>query len=130
MTTTKSEESTTTILLKTDVLGRVKMPLDRREALVDEFEKSGMSGQAFAKWAGLNYQTFATWVQKRRKKTNYYEQKRVKRSKGVKWLEAVIPGSSVGSRGVVIHLSGGIRVEAPDSKSAIEILKELGVKVC
>jgi hypothetical protein len=130
MTSMNGEENSTEVVLKSDVLGRVKTPLERREALVDEFEKSGMSGQAFAKWAGLNYQTFATWVQKRRKKTNYYEKKRVKRSKGVNWFEAVIPGNTVGNRPTVIHLSGGVRVEAPDAKSAIEILKELGVRVC
>ncbi len=32
-------------VLKTDVLGRVKMPAARREQLLDEFEKSGLTGQ-------------------------------------------------------------------------------------
>lgn len=98
--------------------------------MVDEFEKSGMSGQAFAQLVGMNYQTFATWVQKRRKKTGYYKQVKAKAGRKVNWLEAVVPiGSAVGGS-VVIHLSGGVRVETSDSRGAIAILKELGVKGC
>lgn len=55
-------------ILKTDRLGRVKTPRERREALLDEQERSGMSAQAFAAHYGIKYQTFATWVQKRRRK--------------------------------------------------------------
>ena len=54
-------------ILKTDVLGRVKTPKERREQLLDEFEKSGLTGQKFAALVGIKYQTFATWAQKRRR---------------------------------------------------------------
>lgn len=53
-------------VLKTDVLGRVKTGARQREAMLDEFERSGLSGTKFAAVAGVNYQTFASWVQKRR----------------------------------------------------------------
>ena len=53
-------------VLKTDVLGRVHTPKARREALLEEFERSGVSGQKFAALVGVNYQTFASWVQKPR----------------------------------------------------------------
>ena len=36
-----------------------------REALLDRFEESGMSGAEFAKHYNLSYSTFATWRQKR-----------------------------------------------------------------
>jgi len=39
-------------VLKTDTRGRVRVPVERREALLDEFEKSGMSGAKFARLAG------------------------------------------------------------------------------
>ena len=55
------------IVLKTDVLGRVKTPRARQEALLDEFERSSVSGLKFAALVGVNYQTFATWVQRRRR---------------------------------------------------------------
>ncbi len=56
-------------MLKTDVLGRVKTSVRQREAMLDEFERSGLSGTKFAAVVGVKYQTFASWVQKRRKAT-------------------------------------------------------------
>ncbi len=74
MTLTNTEE---TLILKTDVLGRVRMPADRREAILDAFEQSGMSGQAFAAQIGVKYPTFATWVQKRRRQRGQYPEKKL-----------------------------------------------------
>ena len=59
---------TDAVILKTDTLGRVKTPAVRREQLLDEFERSGMSGVAFAEFVGIKYQTFATWAQQRRRR--------------------------------------------------------------
>ena len=53
-------------ILRQDQRGRVRVPAERREALLDEFERSGASAARFARLAGINYQTFAGWVQKRR----------------------------------------------------------------
>lgn len=54
-------------VLKQDVRGRVRVPEERREALLDEFERSGASGAKFARLAGSKYATFANWVMKRRR---------------------------------------------------------------
>lgn len=54
-------------ILKTDRLGRIQVPADRRKALLDEFERSGMSGAQFADRYGIKYQTFASWRQRRKK---------------------------------------------------------------
>lgn len=43
MTSTKPANE----VLKTEVLGRVKTPRARQEAVLDEFERSGASGQEF-----------------------------------------------------------------------------------
>ena len=56
-----------TEVLKQDARGRVRVSGERREALLDEFERSGASGARFARLAGIKYATFANWVQKRRK---------------------------------------------------------------
>jgi hypothetical protein len=53
--------------LKTDDLGRVRTPQARRESLLDEYERSGLSGAKFAALTGIKYSTFATWAQRRRK---------------------------------------------------------------
>ena len=44
MDTTPADET----ILKTDALGRVKIPAVRREQLLDEFERSGLTRQKFA----------------------------------------------------------------------------------
>jgi hypothetical protein len=44
-------------LLKTDVLGRITVGRDQREAILDAFEASAMSGQAFALHHGIKVQT-------------------------------------------------------------------------
>ena len=50
------------IILKTDGLGRVRTSLAQREALLDAFERSGLSGMQFAALHGLKYPSFANWV--------------------------------------------------------------------
>ena len=54
-------------LLKVDALGRVQMSRERREALLDEFERSGVVAAEFARVARIKYPTFAGWVQGRRR---------------------------------------------------------------
>jgi len=54
-------------ILKQDRQGRVMTSAARREELLDEFERSGLSGPRFAVLAGIKYQTFATWARKRRR---------------------------------------------------------------
>ncbi|MGH7989146.1 MAG: hypothetical protein ACREDS_02985, partial [Limisphaerales bacterium] len=84
MNTTPTDE----VVLKQDVLGRAKTPKARREELLDEFERSGLTGQKFAELVGIKYQTFATWAQKRRRARGAYPA--VKRPKQLRWLEAVV----------------------------------------
>ena len=54
---------------KRDRAGRVRMPRERREELLGEYERSGLSQAAFARRAGVRYPTFAHWVQERRRAT-------------------------------------------------------------
>jgi hypothetical protein len=108
-------------ILKTDQLRRVKTPAARRESLLDEFERSGLSGQEFATLAGIKYQTFATWVQKRRRQKTGDEH--VKPGDPVRWLETVVAAAQ-NSGGkklavMVVQLPGGARVEVEDEKQAV-----------
>jgi hypothetical protein len=96
---------------KTDVLERVKTPKERREQLLDEFEKSGLTGQKFAAVVGIKYQTFATWAQKRRRQRGAYPA--VKETKQLRWLEAVVEpnlglASNSGNKSsLILELAGG-----------------------
>ena len=69
MTTTTPESPP----LKTDALGRIHVYPEHREALLDAFEKSSLSGIKFAAAHGIKYTTFANWVQKRRRERSQYE---------------------------------------------------------
>ena len=50
------------VILKTDERGRVQTPVARRESLLDESKRSGLSAAKFAALAGVKYQTFAAWA--------------------------------------------------------------------
>jgi len=101
-------------LLRTDELGRIRTSATRREQLLDEFDRSGLSGKKFAALVGVKYQTFATWAQQRRRKTASQPAK-PKSDPAVKWLEAVVEQPETHTA-LVLHLPGGVRVEINDPK--------------
>jgi hypothetical protein len=111
--TTSTPENPGCLILKTDTRGRVRIPAQRREALPDEFEKSGLSGVKFSALSGIKYQTFANWVQQRRRKGQTGALSSAKgsaKSESVSWLEAVVQqaGDQVeANRGsLTLHLPG------------------------
>jgi hypothetical protein len=116
MDTTPTEES----ILKTDVIGRVRTPRERRERLLDEFEKSGLSGQEFAKLSGVKSQTFATWAQKRKRARGAYPAAKVpvQAANQMRWLEAVVEETSSCAKSLVLELPGGARTEIKDVRQA------------
>jgi transposase-like protein len=105
-------------VLKQDERGRMRVSRERREALLAEFEKSGMSGAKFARLAGLNYQTFAGWT-RRRKSSGANESPGHGAGTGmVQFLQAVVGGREGASKtagGLQVELPGGcrLRIEAP-----------------
>jgi transposase-like protein len=99
-------------VLKTDALGRVKTPAERRESLLDEYERRGMSGQAFAGHYGIKYQTFATWVQKRRKERAGHGMEKNSMGK-LQLVEAVVERGQATPE----HGKGVLRVELPGGAS-------------
>ncbi len=66
-TLTKTDEIS---IIKTDEVGRRQTPAVRRERLLDEFDRSGLSAARFAAVTGLKYSTFAAWVHCRRGTTS------------------------------------------------------------
>jgi transposase len=53
-------------IFKRDKMGRVRVPRARREALLDEYERGGISALQFANYVGIKYSTLANWIQERR----------------------------------------------------------------
>ncbi len=130
-------------VLKADLLGRVRTPLARRAALLEEFERSGVSGKKFAALVGVNYQTFASWVQKRRKARGQYPSATKKPAvlrgpEALRLIEAVIEGGRVREEDacagpMCVQLPGGARVEVHDARQAVlagELLRALAARSC
>ncbi|MEO6755112.1 MAG: hypothetical protein ABIP85_25335 [Chthoniobacteraceae bacterium] len=112
-------------VLKQDARGRVRVSAQRREALLDEFARSGASAAKFARLVGIRYSTFANWVLQRRKQrvsagkvvnATAGDSDTVAKAGPLRLLEAVLEaqgheaGSSTGSGGLVIELPGGSRM--------------------
>lgn len=131
-------------LLKVDKRGHVRVPKERREALLDEFERCGVSAAQFAAHIGLKYNTFAHWRQMR-------EQQRATSGNsvtlapaalmqpgsrsGMRWMEAVMEGSggveSQAKSALRIALPGGAHLEIASEgevKLAAELLRALEAK--
>jgi hypothetical protein len=108
-------------------------PPERREAVLDEFEKSGLPAVQFAAHVGVKYATFANWVQKRRKARGEDSARVIARSMVAPlpgWVEATVEGvrEEVKSA-LVVQLPGRVRLEvgnAAQAKLAACLLRALG----
>ena len=111
-------------LLKIDTRGRIRSTPQQRDAVLDAYEASGLSGPEFSRVHGIKYQTFATWRQKRRESLEGDNSKSVVAKQAVTLLEASVeeqPGS------LRIDLPGGTRIEVCDrnqTRLAAQLLAE------
>ena len=55
------------VIIKSDVRGRVRYNPEQRSALLAAFESSGLSGPRFAALHGVKYQTLANWIGKHKR---------------------------------------------------------------
>ena len=100
--TTTSCSNEVSVELKSDALGRVQTPPEQREALLDAFEQSGLSGAAFARLHGLQYPTFMSWRQKRARKQVRDEPR---------FQELVVAADKPCAHGLLVELPGGGRFQ-------------------
>lgn len=111
------------MVLKTDSRGRVRTPAARREQLLDEFERSGVSGVKFAALTGIKYQTLASWVQRRRRLRGSSGPTATKTQAQVRWLEAVVAeaqaAATVSGTSVKVHLPNGVWMEVTEAPQAV-----------
>jgi hypothetical protein len=115
------------IVLKRDVRGRVRTPAEQREAMVGEFERSGLPGTQFAKLVGMKYSTLMAWVERKRRLRSGRE----KRHNRPVFAEAVMASPStqrVADGVLVLRLPGGATIEIKDCGQvslAADLLKAL-----
>jgi hypothetical protein len=96
-----------------------------------------LSGSKFAKQEGIKFTTFAYWLQMRRRqrsKTIPSPKFAPGTGRKVRWLEAVVNGSSqkeqpkLAAATLIVHGPGGVRLELNDEKQvklAAQLLHEL-----
>src|SRR6516162_791335 len=109
--TTAGEEGSGQILSQ-DARGRVLVSRERRESLLAEYDRSGMSGVRFAQYLGIKYTTLAHWIrgwrrQRQREKLLVKAGADVEaaRSNG-RWIEAVVDKNASPTRAP----SGALRI--------------------
>ncbi len=116
-----------TIILKQDARGRVRTPVERREALVAEFERSGLSAMRFAMLAGVRYSTFWTWLKIRK---GDRPSKAAQAAGKAKFVEVVMPVPPAPKEpfALLVTLPGGATLsltEPAQVRLAAQVLKAL-----
>lgn len=105
-------------VLKRDGRGRVRSTRAQRREVVAQFERSGLSGPAFCKVAGINYQTFVGWRKEARRDRRSDAVRGASVAtppNSVRFLEASLPQMQVAARaGIEVCLTGGARLLVAD----------------
>ena len=96
-------------LIKTDARGRMQRTPEQRERILDEYERSGLSGPKFAALCGVKYQTLASWLARRKSQrpTSSKGQPVRKATASVRWLEASVQPAAAFTKGLLLQLPGG-----------------------
>ena len=133
-------------ILSQDARGRVLIPRQRRELLLEEYDRSGMSGVRFAKYVGIRYTTLAYWLKRQKAASRSRHREREKllmkagrdtepASSNGTWIEAVVDknGSAIRApaRALRIDFAGGAYCQissVAEVALAAELLGRLGVK--
>ncbi len=125
-------------ILSQDTRGRVLISRERRELLLEQYDRSGMSGVKFAQYVGIKYSTLAYWLQSRRRKR---EREKLLLKAGADteagksnraWIEAVVENGSqprVQVGAFRIYFAGGAYCQissAAEAALAAELLGRLG----
>lgn len=128
-----TDTATTGVILVQDTLGRVRTPREKREQILDEYERSGMSGAAFAALVGVKYPTLASWIQQRRRNGAAAS---LATAATVRWVEAV-PAHEVTAppTGGTLRTQIGAAVwlevsNAEQASWAGQMLQTMGVERC
>lgn len=103
--------------MKVDAAGRVWTPPEQREAVLDEFERSGMPAAKFAQRIGMKPSTLASWIQRRRERRSEAGAVKSKERAALQWVEASVADGGA-MRPLVVHLPGGARIEMGDAAQA------------
>lgn len=128
-------------ILSQDARGRVLATQERRDLVLEEYDRSGMSGVRFAQYVGIKYTTLAHWLRRRRRQrqrekllTNGGGETEPGGSNGT-WIEAVVDKKASAARAPAgalrIYFAAGAYCQvssAAEVALAAELLGRLGAK--
>ena len=117
-------------ILKVDEAGRVQMPPGKREAMLAEYDRSGMNGAQFARFVGVRYSTLMYWLQKRRKEAGRGDEQTARRPDHPRWLDARVEGEMPKCENLVVEVGGGGRMLVGSRTQAVlagEVLRAMGL---
>lgn len=110
-----ADQAPTDHLLRADTLSRVRTPAARRDDILAEFERSGLSGARFARLHGINYQTLMGWSRKRRPTRQPDRPDPVGSLAARLGLREVDVGSAVS---LEVEIAGGVRLRVASPEQA------------
>lgn len=131
--------STEPAVCKVDRRGRVHVPVARREALLDEWERSGTSLPEFARLVGVKYATLAGWRAKRQRQRALAGPAVVRRESAapaVQLFEALVETPCSAGGALVVELPGGGRAlvqgaaQVPWTAELLRLLGQPGGRPC
>ena len=117
-------------ILKVEEVGRVRTPPAKREAMLAEYDRSGMTGAQFARFVGVRYSTLMYWLQRRRKEAGPAGQMATAMPDHPGWLEARVEGEISKSENIVVEIGGGVRMVVGNRAQAAlagELLRAMGM---
>jgi len=115
------DTSASVSLLKEDLVGRIRVPAAKRLQILEEFDRSGMSGSAFAALVGVKYQTFASWRRRRSEPPNDHR----KGAPPTRFVEVAAPQSQPA---LELELPGQVRLRISKRTQlplVVELLRQL-----
>lgn len=104
-------------ILKADTRGRVRVSPERRQQLLDEFDRSGLSAARFTRLHQINYQTFMGWRKKRRRQQPNKRPVEALPSK-VEFREVMVGETPESTTFLEIEIAGDIRLRISNREQA------------
>jgi DNA-binding transcriptional regulator YiaG len=102
---------------KRDSRGRKLAGDARREAVLEAYDRCGVTQREFARSEGVNYHTLVTWLERRRRETTPAA------TRPVRFAELRMPAARVG--GLEVCLPGGVIVRGHDAEQVAALVKAL-----
>jgi transposase len=106
-------------VLKADHRGRLRVSRQRRDSLLAEFERSGLSAVRFTETYGINYQTFMGWRKRRKKESPSQPSGNTSLAKTFGLQEVLIGEEPAVAATLEVFLPGGISVRIGNRDQAM-----------